>query len=661
MLTQCPECQTVFRVRPEQLQAAGGKVRCSRCHTVFNAAEQRFAPEQEANAPAQSVQPTSRERSRPTPRKPEQRHGVQPDAKPNPAPRKKPHISPADTTDKADAKATSPDTVPDNGVAKTGRTQTVLRQTTSKEPTPSGNEPLRQPAGPRHPMATVKRKNLPEETTTETDGLSGEKSAKKVSPDPRATSEKDRAGEASTGADAAGKGEHTEKRSPTQKSTAQASAEVSPPRPAISNRKPKASDKSAREKGKGPASVPEMSRPAEQVTTPEEEPDTPPSLSTSDAEKLLETMRRNLNARQATQDRAEPNRDASPSPSQESAPGKIDTNKHDSEREGEGKTSEEEFESSLFDLFTPHEGDSNGIEAPGTTTGDEVDNNWDLFSEQNIETLSNHQERGAKPRPAKPTRTIQADIERKEPAAQTTPPEAVETAPLSREVTPTQTDTEQQPEPEEEKLQASSEEPKPTPLPDQPPEDGEKQDEAIPTAPEETPPTTRESYSLPLQRHQSSGQGLRIALWGSGILLLCATLGLQYLYFFRDSLVENTTLRPVLSQMCQLTGCQLPPRRAVDKITLVDHLVQSHPRYKNSLLITATLMNRADFTQPFPTLEVVMTDLQQKVIARRRFSPEQYLTGGGKHQQFTPNTEIPLMLEVVDPGDAAVGFEFHFY
>ncbi|MEJ2590231.1 MAG: DUF3426 domain-containing protein [Candidatus Thiodiazotropha sp.] len=37
MLTQCPHCLTLFRIAPEQLKAAAGKVRCSRCNQVFNA------------------------------------------------------------------------------------------------------------------------------------------------------------------------------------------------------------------------------------------------------------------------------------------------------------------------------------------------------------------------------------------------------------------------------------------------------------------------------------------------------------------------------------------------------------------------------------------------------------------------------------------------
>lgn len=37
MVTRCPACGTGFRVSAEQLKAMGGKVRCGRCSTVFNA------------------------------------------------------------------------------------------------------------------------------------------------------------------------------------------------------------------------------------------------------------------------------------------------------------------------------------------------------------------------------------------------------------------------------------------------------------------------------------------------------------------------------------------------------------------------------------------------------------------------------------------------
>jgi predicted Zn finger-like uncharacterized protein len=59
MLTQCPNCQTTFRVTTEILRVADGQVRCGRCQTQFDALE-RLINENEA-APEQSVR-TARDR-----------------------------------------------------------------------------------------------------------------------------------------------------------------------------------------------------------------------------------------------------------------------------------------------------------------------------------------------------------------------------------------------------------------------------------------------------------------------------------------------------------------------------------------------------------------------------------------------------------------------
>ena len=54
MFARCPACQTVFRVRPEQLRAHLGQVRCGQCHTPFNALEHLL----EEPAPAPPLSPT---------------------------------------------------------------------------------------------------------------------------------------------------------------------------------------------------------------------------------------------------------------------------------------------------------------------------------------------------------------------------------------------------------------------------------------------------------------------------------------------------------------------------------------------------------------------------------------------------------------------------
>ena len=41
--TRCPNCRTVFRVTPQQLEMRAGQVRCGHCRTVFDGVEQRLS------------------------------------------------------------------------------------------------------------------------------------------------------------------------------------------------------------------------------------------------------------------------------------------------------------------------------------------------------------------------------------------------------------------------------------------------------------------------------------------------------------------------------------------------------------------------------------------------------------------------------------------
>ena len=55
MQTRCPDCQTVFRVTPEQLKARAGKVRCGQCQSVFNALDSLLEDPTAALPPATAI------------------------------------------------------------------------------------------------------------------------------------------------------------------------------------------------------------------------------------------------------------------------------------------------------------------------------------------------------------------------------------------------------------------------------------------------------------------------------------------------------------------------------------------------------------------------------------------------------------------------------
>ena len=165
-----------------------------------------------------------------------------------------------------------------------------------------------------------------------------------------------------------------------------------------------------------------------------------------------------------------------------------------------------------------------------------------------------------------------------------------------------------------------------------------------------------------LQGTQGEAPGVwTTAAWSAGILALLFLLIAQYGYFMRNSLAGYPPLRPWLEKLCAAAHCTIPPLRDVAKITLLNRDVRSHPTVKGALLITATLVNRAAFTQPFPILQISFSDLAGKVIALRRFRPAEYLGKDADLQHgMPPGKRIHIVMAVVDPGRQAVTFRFDF-
>lgn len=149
--------------------------------------------------------------------------------------------------------------------------------------------------------------------------------------------------------------------------------------------------------------------------------------------------------------------------------------------------------------------------------------------------------------------------------------------------------------------------------------------------------------------------------WAFGSLVMIGVLVGQLAWFNRDTLALDPRWRPWLQTVCDSAGCALPALRDPHAIEMVDRNVQSHPQYQGALLITATLVNQATFAQPYPEVELSMTNLDQKRVASRRFLPGEYLDNGHLQGLIPPGASVRLKLEIADPGQDAVGFEFEFY
>lgn len=141
------------------------------------------------------------------------------------------------------------------------------------------------------------------------------------------------------------------------------------------------------------------------------------------------------------------------------------------------------------------------------------------------------------------------------------------------------------------------------------------------------------------------------------LLLLCA----QLAWAKRDALVADPTAGTLLRQACNRLGCRVPLVQDVQHLRLLARDVQAHPSVPGALLISATVRNDADFDQPWPVVVVTLSDVNGKHVAMRRLRPSEYLGDGFALQRGLPSgTSTALVLEVEDPGNKAVAFEFSF-
>ncbi len=163
----------------------------------------------------------------------------------------------------------------------------------------------------------------------------------------------------------------------------------------------------------------------------------------------------------------------------------------------------------------------------------------------------------------------------------------------------------------------------------------------------------------------SSSSNADTVWWSITIFSMIVLLAFQYIYFARNQLAEHDGLRAPLITMCSVLGCRIPLKKSIDKIQLVHTSVQGHGNIKDALVVSASYVNKASFVQPYPILELVLFDMEQRAVMSRQFYPNEYLLDYLADKEnieagASPDTSIQARLEIVDPGKNTVNFEFNF-
>jgi predicted Zn finger-like uncharacterized protein len=158
--------------------------------------------------------------------------------------------------------------------------------------------------------------------------------------------------------------------------------------------------------------------------------------------------------------------------------------------------------------------------------------------------------------------------------------------------------------------------------------------------------------------HSTAGHSLGWAL-ACGVLTLL--LGAQVAWATRAVLISTPPTGAWLRASCAALHCTLPLVAAPDRLRLLDSNVQTHPSVPHALMISARVRNDAAFAQPYPVLTLTLSNAQGQRLAMRRLRPREYLDDtAGLRRGLAPGSSTVLLLEVADPGDQAVAFEFAF-
>ncbi len=146
-------------------------------------------------------------------------------------------------------------------------------------------------------------------------------------------------------------------------------------------------------------------------------------------------------------------------------------------------------------------------------------------------------------------------------------------------------------------------------------------------------------------------------------LALLLILLLQGAYLFRVQLAADIPgLKPALVSFCKFYRCTVPLPRRLDLMSIESSDLSADPAQPSVITLDAILRNQALYAQSFPNLELTLTDEQNRPLARRTFSPAEYLGSGNDEQQgLSPNRELNIKLNFDTTDLKPSGYKLFIY
>jgi len=140
--------------------------------------------------------------------------------------------------------------------------------------------------------------------------------------------------------------------------------------------------------------------------------------------------------------------------------------------------------------------------------------------------------------------------------------------------------------------------------------------------------------------------GVRAALGFATALLLLLLCG-QFALHSRDALAaQYPAARPLLSAMCELSGCEVQPWRHIEVLS-VENTGLAQAGNGNQYQLSVSLLNKGSVPVALPWIELSLTDSQGALLARRALSPQEFRTDKGAATGTSIGGGVDLNLQLL--------------
>jgi predicted Zn finger-like uncharacterized protein len=142
-----------------------------------------------------------------------------------------------------------------------------------------------------------------------------------------------------------------------------------------------------------------------------------------------------------------------------------------------------------------------------------------------------------------------------------------------------------------------------------------------------------------------------------GLLVILAVL--QSLYFFRGEIARQwPALKPAIKTTCHYLGCTLPLPQHAELIAIDDTELVKDETHAGIVKFSCVIINNAPYAQSFPSIELTLTDQQDKPLTRRKIKPSEYLKGLEKSldEGLAPNDEMRVRINLLTSDLPVTGF-----